>query len=177
MCSPYLKSRELGSSSLEESLKIMWNFSTWEICLFSICLFIQQFIYITMKVFVILWAIIPYYFILFLKLFQFGLLFCFFLFFFWKSSNSNVFYFVLFVVFGHACCMQKFLGQGSNLCHSSDDAGSLIYWATRELLLGFLLQPAPISATLWTLQDAPGSLGIFPVLDLWELVTIVVTLS
>lgn len=65
--------------------------------------------------------------------------FLFLLIFFLKSSNSNVFYFVLFVVFGHACCMQKFLGQGSNLCHSSDNAGSLIYWATRELLLGFLL--------------------------------------
>ena len=35
---------------------------------------------------------------------------------------------------GHACCMQKFLAQGSNLSHSSDKAGSLNHWATREHL-------------------------------------------
>ena len=30
--------------------------------------------------------------------------------------------------------MRKFLGQGSNSYHSSDNAGSLTNWATRELL-------------------------------------------
>ena len=40
---------------------------------------------------------------------------------------------------GHACGRGKFLGQGWNPCHrndpshSSDNAGSLICWATREL--------------------------------------------
>ena len=41
--------------------------------------------------------------------------------------------------FGHAHSVQKFLGQGLNLCHgsilshSSDSTGSLTHWATREL--------------------------------------------
>ena len=44
-----------------------------------------------------------------------------------------------FVCFGCACGMHKFLGQGLNLCHSSDlshcsnSAGSLTHWTTREL--------------------------------------------
>ena len=33
--------------------------------------------------------------------------------------------------------MCKFLGQRSNLYHSSINTGSLTCWATRELLLGF----------------------------------------
>ena len=35
--------------------------------------------------------------------------------------------------FSHAHSTEKFLGQGSNLCYSSDDTRSLIHWATREL--------------------------------------------
>ena len=39
-------------------------------------------------------------------------------------------------LFGHACGMWKFPGQGSNPCHSSDNnAGSLTHCATRELRL------------------------------------------
>ena len=32
---------------------------------------------------------------------------------------------MLFFFFGHTCSMQMFLGQGSNLSHSSDNAESL----------------------------------------------------
>lgn len=35
--------------------------------------------------------------------------------------------------------MRKFLGQGSNLSHNRDNAGSLTHWATRELLEHLLL--------------------------------------
>ena len=34
---------------------------------------------------------------------------------------------------GHTHGMQKFQGQGSKPCHSSDNSGSLTLWATREL--------------------------------------------
>lgn len=42
--------------------------------------------------------------------------------------------------FSHACGIQKFSGQGSNpshrcnQSHSDDNAGSLTYWATKELI-------------------------------------------
>ena len=39
-------------------------------------------------------------------------------------------YFILFIPFyflGHPCGMQKFLGQGSNLCHRSSRGGSADY--------------------------------------------------
>ena len=45
----------------------------------------------------------------------------------------------LFLFFGQACGMQMFPGQGLDLCHScnqshsSDIAGALMDWATREL--------------------------------------------
>ena len=35
--------------------------------------------------------------------------------------------------FGHACSIWKFLGQGSNLCHSSNNTGSKTHCATMEL--------------------------------------------
>ena len=46
----------------------------------------------------------------------------------------------LFFVGGEGCTlgMWKFLGQGSNLRHSSDNPGSLTCWATRELPFDFL---------------------------------------
>ena len=53
---------------------------------------------------------------------------------------------LLFVCFiCHTQDMQNFLGQGLNLCyssdlsHSSDNAGSLTHWASRELLGKYLL--------------------------------------
>ena len=55
-----------------------------------------------------------------------------------------------FFSFGCTCGRQKFLGRGLNLCHcsnlshSSDNAGSLIHWATRELLLS-------LSGLVWVL--------------------------
>ena len=54
--------------------------------------------------------------------------------------NQVVLFIYLFIYFGCTHGMQKFLGQGSNLLHSSnlshssDNAGSLTYWAIRELL-------------------------------------------
>ena len=41
----------------------------------------------------------------------------------------------MYLFFGHAHGMLKFLGQGPNLHHSSDHAGSLTYCPTGELLL------------------------------------------
>ena len=55
------------------------------------------------------------------------------------SCRFFCFFFVFFVFFGCAGNMQKFLGQESDLCHSSnpcccsDDAGSLTHCTTREL--------------------------------------------
>ena len=48
-------------------------------------------------------------------------------------SHPEVFLFVCFFFFVFACGMQKFLGQGSNHSHSSDDARSLTCCDTREL--------------------------------------------
>ena len=42
--------------------------------------------------------------------------------------------FLLFFIFGHAPDVWKFSGQGSNLCHSSDNTQSLTCCATREPL-------------------------------------------
>lgn len=42
---------------------------------------------------------------------------------------------ILFCIFGHACGTQKFRGQGLNLHHSSNKAGSLIHCTTRQLPL------------------------------------------
>ena len=39
------------------------------------------------------------------------------------ADNLYIYFFILF--FGHACGMQKFLGQGSSLCHSNDSIESL----------------------------------------------------
>ena len=39
----------------------------------------------------------------------------------------------IYLFIGHALSMQKVLGQGSNPCHSSNNARSLIRWATRDL--------------------------------------------
>ena len=46
--------------------------------------------------------------------------------------SFSVFIIYLFIYFSCTCGMQKFPGQGSNLCHSSDNAGSLTHWATKE---------------------------------------------
>ena len=45
--------------------------------------------------------------------------------------------FFFFLNVGHTQGMWKFQGQGSNPCHSSDNAGSLAHWASRELLSHF----------------------------------------
>ena len=47
------------------------------------------------------------------------------------------------------CSMQKFPGQGSNLCHSSDNARFLTCWATRETR----------SSSNWTLNSVSRSKG------------------
>lgn len=43
------------------------------------------------------------------------------------------FNYIFWILGGCALGMKKFLGQGSNLCHSSDNARSLTHCATREL--------------------------------------------
>ena len=48
------------------------------------------------------------------------------------------FFFLVGALVGHAHSTQKFSGQGLNLCHSSENTGSLICWATRELLISFI---------------------------------------
>ena len=51
--------------------------------------------------------------------------------------------------------MWKFLGQGSNLCHSSDNSRSLTHWATREFLTHFFRKkqnPSPDPCPLSTAQ-------------------------
>ena len=47
------------------------------------------------------------------------------------SYSGSIFNFFF---FGHTCGMQKLLGQRSNPCYSSDNAGSLTCCTTRELL-------------------------------------------
>ena len=51
---------------------------------------------------------------------------------------------------GYPCGMWKFLGQGWNLHHSSDNARSLTHWATREL---------PHVGFLWSESDSEFNLG------------------
>ena len=46
-----------------------------------------------------------------------------------NDNNNNMYDFF----FGHAHCIEKFLGQESNQYHSNNNAGSLTHWATREL--------------------------------------------
>lgn len=41
---------------------------------------------------------------------------------------------------GHINGMQKFLGWGSNLSHSSDNAGTLTHCATRNSIMGVFLK-------------------------------------
>ena len=45
--------------------------------------------------------------------------------------QTELFFFFFF--FPCTCGIRKFLGQGSNLSHSSDNTGSLTHWATGEL--------------------------------------------
>ena len=52
---------------------------------------------------------------------------------------------IIIIIINCAHSMQKFLGQGLNLPHSSDNTGSLTRWATRELP-GLLLLNYPIYA-------------------------------
>ena len=55
----------------------------------------------------------------------------------WRKKESHVFSLSLSLFFGSAYSTQKFLGQGSNPCHSSnlrhssDNTRSLTIWATR----------------------------------------------
>ena len=49
----------------------------------------------------------------------------------WAKPKSNLTY-----LFWPCRSMQKFLGQGSNPYHSSDNPGSLTHWATREFPKG-----------------------------------------
>ena len=62
-----------------------------------------------------------------------------------------------FKIFCHTCSMQKFLGQASNPCHSSDlnhssdNAGSKTHQATRELLK-LLLSFCFLGPHLWHME-------------------------
>ena len=59
----------------------------------------------------------------------------------WQELPKSLFGFSLFLFFGHACGMWKFPGQGLSLCHSSDNARCLTWWAAGELL-GSLFVPS-----------------------------------
>ena len=60
--------------------------------------------------------------------------------------------------FSCSCGMWKFLGQGSNPCHSSnqsynsDNAGSLSHWATGELLSRNLLRYEQFLAIIFSYE-------------------------
>ena len=51
-----------------------------------------------------------------------------------RTCVNLFFFFFPFFLFSFACGIQKFLGQGLYLSHSSDNAGSLTCCATRELV-------------------------------------------
>ena len=71
---------------------------------------------------------------------------------------------VLFCFFNHSLSMWKFLGQGSNLCHSnnlgccSDNTGSLTRCASREFL-EFLFSGINISEHVFLLMNDSRNLG------------------
>lgn len=92
----------------------MWKFSTWEICLFSICLFLQPSIYM----------------------------------------DSYLLYFGL---------------QSHTTLFSDSDGSSFDSFSVSSCSQ----PPCPLMHhhTLWTLQDAPDSSDVFPILDLWEFVS------
>ena len=48
-------------------------------------------------------------------------------------------FFFSFFFLASPCSMRKSLGQGSNSCHSSDNARFLTHWATKELYTLFLM--------------------------------------
>jgi len=52
-----------------------------------------------------------------------------------KNIYIYIYFIALFLFFGCTFSIQKFLDQGLNLHHSSDSAGSLTQWATREFLM------------------------------------------
>ena len=68
-------------------------------------------------------------------------------------------YLLTFVFFIHTHGMWKFLGQGSNLHHSSDpscsrnNARSLTHWATRELLWAFLISFLVYISRNWPVES------------------------
>ena len=60
--------------------------------------------------------------------------------------------------------MWKFLGQGSNQCHSDDNTRSFIHLSTRELLFySFYMRPGSV-ATLLVLAEltGPAELSVSP---------------
>ena len=75
--------------------------------------------------------------------------------------------------FGHTYSMWNFLGQGSNLCHSSDprhcsdSTGSLTHCATRELIFIFLF--VFLGSHLWHMEIT--SLGVESELQLLAYIT------
>ena len=68
-------------------------------------------------------------------------------------------------IFGLAHGMWEFWGQGLNLCHSSDNAGSLTHWATRELLTSSILiivhPNSSLKGCLYVISIFSGTLNSF----------------
>ena len=59
--------------------------------------------------------------------------------------HTQTFFFFFFFFFGHTCSMWKFLGQGLNPCHSSDNIGPFFFFFFFVFLpfLGLLLAAYP----------------------------------
>ena len=51
----------------------------------------------------------------------------------WQKKKKKTCFLFCFVFWLNLLCIWKFPGQGSNQSHSSDKAGSVTHWATREL--------------------------------------------
>ena len=67
--------------------------------------------------------------------------------------------FLLLLCFGHTHGMREFLGQGSNSHHGSDNTGSLVTGATRELLARASFPGAPCAQPEWLLHHLPSPFG------------------
>ena len=79
-----------------------------------------------------------------------------------KSCQPGILYITklsfFFFFFCHACSKLKFLGQGLNWSHSSDNARSLIHWAARELQIKLFLKTKMSSLVAQWLKDLALSL-------------------
>ena len=97
----------------------------------------------------------------------------------WSNVNRLSFFFFFCFFLAMPEGTWKFLGQVLNLCCSSDNAGSLTCWATRELpehtffiIKTFLMYPLPLMAFLHPLPSQQperflNSPSPIPVLPIW----------